>query len=190
MCTNRIFFTNNSQMSLEPALLDKLKIPYSMKASATDFYSSITNACSFLNKTNVGVLKERVYHELQKKFVDIESNEITTDLLNIIGFLLDDVRIFLINEEKSHIIGGGCLKGKCKHEIVIVKVDDHTFFNVEISEKNKRYLEKKIKNGTYNVMQRFNCKIVGGISIIFVLVYCGLSTMSTSTITLQMTNSS
>jgi len=153
-------------MSYEPIVLNRLNIRYMMKASATDFFSSITNACSFLQKDNT-TLKERVYKKMQhQNDLDIEANEITKSFLDIIGHELDDVRIFLINEEKEYIILGGCYPSKCKHRIAIIQMNEHTFFNVEISEENKDYLEKKLRiRGKYNIPR--NSKICACMGMLF-----------------------
>tara|TARA_B100000482_G_C12610817_1_gene298928 strand:+ start:1962 stop:2420 length:459 start_codon:yes stop_codon:yes gene_type:complete len=141
-----------------------------MKASATDFFSSITNACSILNK-ETSMLKEKIHQKKQEQFVDIEANDITSNLLDIVGYVLDDVRFLVVNEEKECIISGGCLQDKCKHKIVIIKFDDNTFVNVDISERNKDYLEKKMKNGTkYNIQTCNACKCCSIITIVGILI--------------------
>ena len=91
-------------------------------------------------------------------FIDLEDNSVSVELLNIIGQVLDNVRIIVINDAERSMMGGGCHLSKCKHRIVLEK-NYCSFIVLSVSEEDKYYLDTCLHHGVYRYKSYIFCKI-------------------------------
>lgn len=132
-------------------------IDYTIESEPNDLFSAITRACFFLE--NQEEFKQRVFLKMKDLFVDLEDNSVSAAILDIIGQVLDNVRIIVIDDAEQSILGGGCHPDKCKHRILLQKKD--CFFVVlSTSDDNKYYLDNCLQKGFYKYRSFACCKIV------------------------------
>lgn len=130
-------------MITEKTLLSSLNIEHSLSVPYLDLFSAVTSnfACKSLSK-------ERIFNKLKDYTFDIEGNKFDNCILDIIGMILEDVRILLIDDESETIYGGGCQMNKCKTRIVLLQLNE-VFYNIEMKNRDKYCLDKLLKRGKY-----------------------------------------
>tara|TARA_B100001741_G_C16546845_1_gene597198 strand:- start:619 stop:1122 length:504 start_codon:yes stop_codon:yes gene_type:complete len=134
----------------------QFKINYTIDSDPDDLFSAITKGCFFLE--NHDDFKQRVFLKMQDLFVDLEDNTVSSEILDIIGQILDNVRILVIDNVDSTVIGGGCHPDKCKHRILLEK--KNTMFTVlSASDSDKYHLDKCLRKGVYKYRSYLCCKI-------------------------------
>lgn len=134
----------------------RFKINYTIDSESDDLFSAISNGCFFLE--NHDDFKQRVFLKMKDLFVDLEDNSVSSEILDIIGQILDNVRILVIDNADSTVIGGGCHPDKCKHRILLEK--KNTMFTVlSASENDKYHLDKCLRGGSYKYRSYLCCKI-------------------------------
>tara|TARA_B100000945_G_scaffold321579_1_gene337216 strand:- start:822 stop:1391 length:570 start_codon:yes stop_codon:yes gene_type:complete len=160
---------------MEHKLLSALNIKYTVDTVPySDIFTAISTACTFLDSEHSDSLKEKVFLQLKDYHVDIESHNIfSKEFLDLIGQILEDVRIFLVYEQ--HILGGGCNKKKFKHRIFLL-VSDEQFYIVRLSNRDEQYIDRKLNgSGIYRYSYRkwiiFRTIVI---ALFFFISYCYL----------------
>ena len=144
-------------MEMDLRMHPYFKIDYTIESEPIDLFPAISKACFFLE--NEEEFKQRVFLKMKDLFIDLEDNSISVELLNIIGQVLDNVRIIVLDDIERNMIGGGCHPNKCKHRILLAK-NYYSFLVLSVSEDDKYYLDSCLHNGVYKYRSYIFCKII------------------------------
>ena len=140
------------------------KINYAENSEAMDFFPAITTACTFLENTHAKELEHHVFLNDDKGvFLDLENVNISIELLDVIGHVLENVRIIILDDMKKYIMGGGCNVNKCKHRIMLRKID-YSYIVLSVSDIDMYCIDCRLKNGIYAYQSNhLFCKVVSSI---------------------------